>query len=281
MKPFADRECALCGKKFTPRCGSQKYCERACTVKAHDERNHGKSTGCTHRPTPLHLPGPAKLPAGQKWFEIACDSCKKLRMVSRHAALAFMNKPNFCRSCSRKSIRASMKFQPRPCSTCGREFTPASGGAAKCPQCKKPSKVHECPVCGQRYVGQANKKTCSPTCSRRLRTNESYFGGKLFDAAGWKDKTCQICGRIVTKKGHVHHILSHPNHDHLAYLCAGCHDEVSKLAMRTQWGQRQFERLIWYALAQKTKSPSRIVRVEIEELSDEEFESWNEFLEAF
>jgi hypothetical protein len=106
-------------------------------------------------------------------------------------------------------------------------------------------------VCGKSFVRYRNAIACSDPCRRRLKWNKSYFGGRLFDAVGWAQRECQLCGRVVAKKAHVHHVFGHPDHSALVVLCAGCHDVVSTLARRSTYQDEQFRRLRWFVAAQR------------------------------
>jgi len=110
-------------------------------------------------------------------------------------------------------------------------------------------------------VAYKNKKACSAKCLYRLRQNAAYFGGRMTEAVGWAEKVCQVCYRDVKAKYHVHHVYGHPNHDLLVVLCAGCHDLISKLAMRKTYGPRQYEIVQWCAWAQRNGKPPEGVPV--------------------
>lgn len=190
--------------------------------------------------------------------EVRCVGCGLLREVRGTTANRYhrhrgADAHRLCRSCSRKSIRGNMRFKPRNCQACGASFSGRSGNARFCDNCsgRKPPEPKVCQVCGRRYVRHSNATACSDSCKRRLRWNTSYYGGRLFEAAGWAEKVCQLCERHVPKRAHVHHVFGHPNHSRLVVLCAGCHDVVSKLARRPGFGETQFLRLRWYALAQR------------------------------
>lgn len=146
-----------------------------------------------------------------------------------------------------------MRFKPRKCQRCGELFSGRSGAARFCERCagKAPKRPRTCLACGKQFIRYRNATACSNPCARRLKWNVSYYGGRLFEAKGWAEKVCQLCERHVPKKAHVHHVFGHPNHSELVVLCAGCHDVVSILARRPTFGETQFMRLRWYALAQR------------------------------
>lgn len=146
-----------------------------------------------------------------------------------------------------------MKFRPVACQACGTEFSGRSGSARFCDRCagREERLPRVCPVCSRKFIRRQNATACSNACKRRLRWNVRYYGGRLFEAKGWQEKVCQLCERHVPKKAHVHHVFGHPNHGSLVVLCAGCHDLVSTAAHRVNFGEAQFSRLRWYALAQR------------------------------
>lgn len=213
--------------------------------------------------------------AAEKTEAIVCPACHKVRRVGPRAARAALRRPAFCRSCSRKPARAKMVFARVPCRQCGRLFERASGNTKTCPACK-PAAIgaRPCQVCGTLYTGYRNKLACSVACRIRLRRNLTYFGGRQFQAVGWEEKICQLCGRHTPKRAHVHHVYSHPNHKALIVLCAGCHDEVSKLARRPGFGPPQFEMLVRLVYAQRSGHERWIIQTKVEELTPEEWESW-------
>lgn len=185
--------------------------------------------------------------------EVYCPSCGQARRVTKLTAKRLDKMPRLCRSCSRKAVRGKMSFAPAVCAKCSRPFSGRSGSARFCDNCakRKPRPPKNCPVCTKKFVGYKNKETCSSSCRRRLRENEKYFGGRMFEAEGWKEKTCRICARDCRRRFHVHHVFGHPDHSRLAVLCPGCHDMVSKLAMRSTFDTEAFEKLYWYAMAQR------------------------------
>lgn len=107
---------------------------------------------------------------------------------------------------------------------------------------------------------------CKPACRARADRNESYFAGRMTEAAGWETKTCQACQVVIKKprKFHVHHVYGHPDHSRLAVLCAGCHMLVSKMAWR-KMDLASFERLLAFAFMQRDKKP---LSVDIEILNE-------------
>lgn len=191
--------------------------------------------------------------------EVACPTCRRVRRVGHAQFVRLRRWPHECISCSRKSVRKGLAFQAAECAKCHGRYIPLSGNSKFCSGCSRGRRAEDimrpCPVCGTRFVGYRNKKACSGSCRRRLNMNASYFGGLMFGAEGWQAKTCLLCERHVPKKFHVHHVFGHPGHSALVVLCAGCHDTVSTLAHRDTFGDRQFARLRWYALAQRLGHP--------------------------
>lgn len=106
-------------------------------------------------------------------------------------------------------------------------------------------------MCGKSFTGYASKKACSPSCGRRLSMDGKYFGGRMREAIGWETKTCQVCRRDVPKRFHVHHVFGHPDHSMLVVLCPGCHEAVTKLSSRKGFDHPEFDRLHWFAFAQR------------------------------
>ena len=186
---------------------------------------------------------------------VFCPQCRLGRRVSSVTAARLKKDCRLCRSCSRKVVRGRMSFTPATCAKCGAVFTGRSGAARFCDDCVPRPAIHprQCSVCGSTFVGYKSKTACSQKCVRRLRVNHQYYGGKMFEATGWQEKVCQLCGRHTPKRAHVHHVLSHPNHDYLVVLCAGCHDTVSILARRPGFGTEQFKRLKWFVESQRNK----------------------------
>lgn len=189
----------------------------------------------------------------ERQVDVACHGCGRIRKVVWTTARRLAQFPRVCRPCSRKHLRGKMTFAPATCAKCGKVFSGRSGAARFCDDCakRKPRVPKECPVCQTQFIGYKSKKTCSPSCNRRFRINDSYFGGRMFKAEGWETKICTICERHVPRKYHIHHVFGHPNHDRLVLLCAGCHDIVSKLAMRKSFGHKQYQRVQYYAVAQR------------------------------
>lgn len=191
--------------------------------------------------------------------DVVCPNCKKVRTVAASTGEKLRKWPRLCFSCSRKQARKGMMFVPRECRKCGKAFSGRSGAAVYCDPCvkRKPNEVRECPICQTKFTGYKGKKVCSPACRRRARLKDTYFGGRMFEAIGWKEKQCQICEKHLAKKAHVHHVFGHPDHSLLVVLCAGCHNAVSMLAGRKGFGEDQFKRLRWYAMAQRFKAPPK------------------------
>lgn len=185
-----------------------------------------------------------------------CPRCGIGRKIAYSTWVHLKKMPRLCRSCSRKDVRGGMSFAPVVCRKCGCSFAGRSGAARFCDACAKraPRPIKTCGVCAKQYVGYQNKTACSPKCLRRIRKNISYFGGRMYEAVGWAEKVCQVCARHVTTRAHVHHVLGHPDHSMLVVLCAGCHDLVSKLAMRKRFTSEEFRRIEWFAEAQRTRT---------------------------
>ncbi len=190
--------------------------------------------------------------------DILCPGCKTVRKLAAITAKKYhrgsgADAARLCRSCSRKVARGRMQFVARSCESCGVSITPLSGATRFCDKCagRAPKEPRECVVCGKRFIRYKNAAACSVSCVRRVRMNESYFGGRLFMAVGWKERVCQLCGRHVPKRAHIHHVFGHPDHSLLVVLCAGCHDSVSQLAHRKGFEDEQFFRLAWFAKAQR------------------------------
>lgn len=184
---------------------------------------------------------------------VACPVCGIVRHVSPSTAEKLRRMPRACRSCSRKVVRGRMTFAPTKCAKCSVVFSGRSGSARFCDDCAgrspKPRKV--CPICTKQYEGYKNKTACSNSCLRRLRMNDRYFGGKMYEAEGWEKRECQVCLKHVPKGFHIHHVFGHPDHSRLVLLCAGCHDAVSKLAHRKTLDWQMLHRISWLAMAQR------------------------------
>lgn len=189
----------------------------------------------------------------ERQVETVCPLCKQVRMVVWTTAKRLEKFPHACRSCSRKVVRGKMTFAAATCAKCGNQFAGRSGAARFCDTCakRKPVAIKDCPICGKSFAGYKNKTACSDSCLRRIRKNVTYFGGRMMEAEGWEDKTCQICRKHVAKKYHVHHVYGHPDHSRLAILCAGCHDAVSKMASRKNFDIQVLKRVVYFVLAQR------------------------------
>lgn len=189
--------------------------------------------------------------------QVACPACGLVRTVGKttHRRIMKGKATAVCLSCSRKSVRSGMTFAPGVCRECGKEFVRRSGSAKVCDQCMASGdydrNTRECPICGRMFIGYKSKKACSHSCSRRLRLNDSYFGGRMMQAEGWDEKVCQVCSKAVPRRFHVHHVFGHPNHSRLVILCPGCHDAISKLAGRKNFGSEQLKRIAEFVMAQK------------------------------
>jgi hypothetical protein len=93
-----------------------------------------------------------------------------------------------------------------------------------------------------------------------MRMNDTYFGGRYFEAEGWATKTCQVCSRHVVKGGSVHHVLGHPDHSRLVYMCQGCHELVGTLSRRENIN---LEKLILFTFMQRSSYAGWRVKVEV------------------
>lgn len=191
--------------------------------------------------------------SAQACVEAACPKCGIVRLLSQGTFKRQKNSPSLCRSCSRRGIRPTMTFPPINCKKCGVLFKGRSGSTRYCDDCsRREAKVpRPCPICGRKFIGYKNRRTCGQSCRRRLVKNESYFGGRLFEAEGWEAKICQICDKHIPKKYHIHHVFGYPNHSRLVVLCPGCHDAVSKLASRRNFGWDKLAKVAWFAMAQR------------------------------
>lgn len=267
------RSCRICNKDYRPRRSRQLTCSKSCARtliarnQTHCKRGHelsgdnaliirGNVRQCRSCATERRRNSPSTA-AQKNPVETSCPGCGVIRIVSLSTATRMAKMPRLCRSCCRKTVRKGMKFAAAVCAKCHDVFTGRSGAARYCDKCagRKPRDPKVCHACGKKYFGQKGKKACSNSCRRRLLLNDSYFGGRLFEARGWERKLCQICARYVPKKAHVHHVFGHPDHSELVVLCAGCHEMVSVLARRPGFENDQFKRLRWFAVAQRIGQP--------------------------
>lgn len=97
--------------------------------------------------------------------------------------------------------------------------------------------VKPCAYCGQEFAYLTKAQDfCMSSCSGRKRTDDSYFGGNRRATVGLEDKICQCCLRKVEKGISSHHVFGKSvdtDNKHLVALCRGCHDVVSRLALKT------------------------------------------------
>lgn len=208
---------------------------RACTNARHAAKHKQKLRASKERKVP-----------------VKCPVCKKDRLIAINVSEKKGYERHACLSCSRKRVRYKSDFGVRNCRHCGQAFQRRSGAAVLCDSCGKrePISPRACKVCGTLFVGYKSKKACSVACGRRLRVNDSYFGGRMFYADGWKTKTCRCCGRYVPRHFHIHHVYGYPKHERLSLLCRGCHDKISKCASTPNVTPAILARLLWYATAQ-------------------------------
>lgn len=192
----------------------------------------------------------------EKKVSVGCPECGGKRDVVATTARRLEKTPWPCLRCSRRAVRGRISFKKQICNICGKEFQGRSGAARKCDMCAKRKEVAQktCCICEKKYYGYKNKTACSSSCLRRIRENKRYFGGRMFFAEGWHEKKCQICERDVKKVFHVHHVFGHPNHSRLIVTCRGCHNLISILASTKYLSLNHLKKILWYAIAQKTRA---------------------------
>jgi hypothetical protein len=190
--------------------------------------------------------------------EVVCPDCHKVRVVVK------ATQDQLCRRCAGKAARR----KARSCTKCHRSFK-TSTPRKRCPSCRtqREPNIKTCVVCTERFDSVQGTITCSPSCARRYRTNDTYFGGQLYEAEGWKQKECQICFKHVPRGYQVHHVYGHPNHTRLVILCRGCHKLVTLMARRVGFDEETFRRLIAFALMQRHGVPWLVAPVSYKKIS--------------
>lgn len=175
-------------------------------------------------------------------LDIECPICHGMRSVAKPGArqIQLGKRSAICRSCADKVRKGKrLAFEIRKCERCGKPFeATAHGRRVRCDACLRkniPFPERDCIICGRRYrphtIRALNGEGCSPPCRARVKLNDSYFGGRMFEADGWDGKVCQACGKhCVGSHFQIHHVYGHPNHSWLMVLCKGCHSAVSMMA---------------------------------------------------
>lgn len=90
-----------------------------------------------------------------------------------------------------------------------------------------------CPECGRAFTPLTKKQACcSRECSKWLRVDRQYFGGRRKSAVGLREGVCQLC-LSSEKTLSAHHVAgkeNDPDNLELIALCSGCHQLVGILA---------------------------------------------------
>ena len=134
----------------------------------------------------LHLKGwkqvdiADKLGIAQCTVSVTLKGCKNHKSRVRHGG-----------------VLAKLKYVilGKKCERCGDDIEGKKQSARLCFKClvrytKKPRKEGKCPVCGESFTGQANKRYCSSKCYRRA----SYLRRKKENEI----KECGVCGAEYT-----------------------------------------------------------------------------------
>ena len=96
-----------------------------------------------------------------------------------------------------------------------------------------------CIICGKPILAGLNKKTCSRSCSNKLRIGRHYHGGYFRDKVKnyqslkirlmvARGKKCERCGYDKIEILQVHHVNKDRNNNELSNLeliCPNCHFE--------------------------------------------------------
>lgn len=94
-----------------------------------------------------------------------------------------------------------------------------------------------CEYCGEFfYPVNGKQRFCDRKCGSDSRVDASYFGGNRRSTIGWKDQTCQLCGRSNIKGITPHHVLGKENDPEDSYLlavCRGCHQIITILGSKS------------------------------------------------
>lgn len=193
-----EKICELCGKAFTAKLNTAKYCCRSCKSKA-GYRRLGKRRGT-----------------------ILCPECgKKFHPMT--------GKQRFCsKSCEGKySHKHSWSLKERVCH-CGNHYMSQRKDMYECHECRRKrgnlatmqSRLKKDPTVqigigsggGQHYTSKANK-----TCYEKTYRDKAF---KAFP------NECTLCKESASEVLVVHHLdMDHFNSDihNLAILCANCH----------------------------------------------------------
>ena len=95
----------------------------------------------------------------------------------------------------------------------------------------------ECSYCQEKFIPNSGKQEyCTRICGDRSRKDTSYFGGRRRETIGLAEGICQLCGRKPDKGLSSHHVYgkkADTENEYLIALCQGCHDVVSRLAMKS------------------------------------------------
>jgi hypothetical protein len=113
----------------------------------------------------------------------------------------------------------------------------------------------ECPGCGAQFIpANGKQRYCTRKCNAAHVKDLEYFGGRRLEAAGARERICQVCSRNDPPILHVHHIIgkvNDPDNKHMVALCAGCHRIVGAAARikglvdsASAW--QRFVRLVWF-----------------------------------
>jgi hypothetical protein len=113
----------------------------------------------------------------------------------------------------------------------------------------------ECPGCGAKFIPANGKQTyCTRKCNANHLKDLQYFGGRRLEAAGARERICQVCSRNDPPILHVHHVIgkvNDPDNKHMVALCAGCHRVIGAVArikglVDSSAAWKRFIRLVWF-----------------------------------
>ena len=198
-----EKICELCGKEFTAKLNTAKYCCKSCKTKAGDRRL-GKLRGT-----------------------IICQECgKKFNPIT--------GEQRFCsKSCDVKySHKHSWSLKERVCH-CGNHYMSQRKDMYECPECRRKrdnlatmkSRLKKDPTV-QIGIGSGGGQHYAP------KANKTHFEKAYRDKAFRElPNECTVCGESEIAVLIAHHLdMDRSNSDisNLAILCANCHIKLHK-----------------------------------------------------
>ena len=198
----AERPCAWCGKRFTPKTSRNRFCCRAC-----GKKGNAKDTLRRNRERVRAALGTRK-----------CDYCGRVYEPKR--ANSRTCSPECRRALDFKKLKARTQgggTKTRACRLCGEAFAPSHPAQRFCgpacraayqamsyratveerhaaPRQKGPTIERRCSYCGRAYMAYTGRSQyCSPECAAMAQVSAADIGRAARKAV------CIVCGREVVK----------------------------------------------------------------------------------